>query len=133
MSRVVSQYVPAGTDWSCVRRYPHPTAIWQKLRALALRTEVQARDVFDLHHLMQPRFGGVPVDLLRGSLTNEILDEALSRTYAVDPAQFAEKVVRYLPLESRDRLVAEWDHMRECVAAHIQTIRDRTLQDSAAE
>ena len=133
MSSVVSQYVPAGTDWSCVRRYPHATAIWQKLRALALRTEVQARDVFDLHHLMQPRFGGVPVDLLRGSLPNDILDEALSRTYHVDPAQFAETVVRYLPVDRRDRLVAEWDTMRECVAEHIQTIRDRPPQDSAAE
>ena len=132
-STIVDQYVPAGTDWSHVLRYPQPSAIWQKLRALALRTEVQARDVFDLHHLMQPRFGGVPVDLLRQSLADDILDEALSRTYDVDPAQFAETVVRYLPVESRDRLLAEWDNMRERVAEHIQTIRDRSPRSSSAE
>lgn len=132
-SSVVSHYVPAGTDWTRVLRYPQPSAIWQKLRALARRTEVQARDVFDLHHLMQPRFGGVPADLLRQSLANDILDEALTRTYDIDSAQFAEKVVRYLPVESRDRLLAEWDDMRERVAEHIQTIRDRSPDHPAAE
>lgn len=121
---VVSRYVPAGTDWTRVLRYPHASAIWQKLRALALRTEVQARDVFDLHHLMQARFGGVPVVLLRHSLADDVLDEALSRTYDVDPAQFAETVVRYLPHDRRAPLLAEWDTMRMHVAEQIQTIRD---------
>jgi Nucleotidyl transferase AbiEii toxin, Type IV TA system len=121
---VVSRYVPTGTDWTGVLRYPHASAIWQKLRALALRTEVQARDVFDLHHLMQPRFGGVPVAVLRHSLADDLLDEALSRTYDIDPAQFAEKVVRYLPFESRAPLLAEWDNMRQHVAEQIKTIRD---------
>ena len=133
VSSVVARYVPSGTDWTCVLRYPQPSAIWQKLRALATRREVQARDVFDLHHLMQPRFGGVPVDLLRQSLTDDILDDALSRTYDVDPGQFAEKVVRYLPMESRDRLLARWDNMREQVAEHIQAIREYSPNHPAAE
>jgi len=81
---------------------------------------------------MQPRFGGVPVDLLRHSLADDILDEALRRTFDVDSAQFAEKVVRYLPVVSRARLLAEWDNMRERVAEHIQTIRDRPLDHPAA-
>lgn len=80
--------------------------------------------MFDLHHLMQPRFGGVPVAVLRHSLADDVLDEALSRTYDVDPAQFAEKVVRYLPFESRAQLLAEWDNMRQHVAEQIKTIRD---------
>jgi hypothetical protein len=123
VSSVVAQYVPSGTDWTSVLRYPYPSAIWQKLRALATRREVQARDVFDLHHLMQPRFGAVPVDLLRQSLSDEILDDALTRTYDVDPNQFAEKVLRYLPLGNRDRLLSEWDEMRQQVAEHILEIR----------
>lgn len=133
VSSVVAQHVPAGTDWTGVLRYPHPSAIWQKLRALATRREVQARDVFDLHHLMQPRFGAVPIELLRQSLPDDILDDALSRTYDVDPDQFAEKVVRYLPLESRDRLLAGWDDMRQHVAEHIQAIRQHAASRPEAE
>lgn len=124
VASVAEVYVPRGTSWAQVRHYPHASTIWQKLRALALRTEVQARDVFDLHHLMHERFGRVPETQLRAHLSADLLQQAEDRTMDVDPGQFAEKVVRYLPEEIRDELIARWDDMRTEVAYQIRSIKE---------
>jgi hypothetical protein len=87
--------------------YGASTALRQKVGALARRTQTQARDIFDLHHLIA---GGAPLEVLR-SLDAEDLDLARARATDVDFGVFKSQVLSYLRVEDRDRFDSPdvWD------------------------
>ena len=87
--------------------YGAGTALRQKVGALARRTETQARDVFDLHHLIS---GGAPLGALK-ALDPDDVDLARARATEVDFGMFKSQVLSYLRVEDRDRFDSSdvWD------------------------
>jgi hypothetical protein len=79
--------------------YGAATALRQKVAALAHRTETQARDIFDLHHLMA---AGAPLDALR-DMDRDDLDQARARATGIDFATFKSQVLSYLRPEDQPR------------------------------
>lgn len=90
-----------------VSHYGAATALRQKATALAHRTETQARDIFDLHHLIA---AGASLDALRG-IDRDDLEQARARATAVDFAIFKSQVLSYLHAEDQARYnsAAVWD------------------------
>ncbi len=73
--------------------YGPDAALRQKLGALAHRTETQARDVFDLHHLIASGAGG---DAL-GRVSREVASKARANAVTLDFPTFKSQVLSYLP------------------------------------
>jgi len=68
-----------------------PTAAYrQKINALATRTQVQARDVFDLHHLARFSESG-------NGVSPELLTQAMDQLSMISFEMFMEQVVPFLP------------------------------------
>jgi hypothetical protein len=94
-----------------VPHYLATAAIRQKVRALAARKQVEARDIFDLYTL------STRPEALEASLWKEIdathFDQALERLFQVSYAEYRDKVVPYLPPEDRKSYDTEgaWDEM----------------------
>jgi hypothetical protein len=78
--------------------YTQEVAFCQKIDALIHRTEVQARDVFDLHLLLNR---GIQLEYLPNSLRGQ-LDVAIDHALSVDFSEFKAKVVVYLMDEYQD-------------------------------
>ena len=96
--------------------YGTAAALRQKVRALARRTETQARDIFDLHHLIA---AGAPLGAL-DALDRGELALARARATDVDFVVFKSQVLSYLRVDDRDRYDAPdvWDTLvLEVVAA----------------
>jgi len=91
--------------------YPLDAAVRQKVRALADRREVQARDLFDLGAVLIPRVTG-QVDL-RGAGRPD-LEKALDRAMALSYADYKSQVVSYLQPEHAGALGSPdaWDAMQ---------------------
>jgi predicted nucleotidyltransferase component of viral defense system len=70
--------------------YTPPAAYRQKINALAARTQVQARDVFDLHHLSQYAAAG-------RAAPPELVTRALAQLGLISFAMFKDQVVPFLP------------------------------------
>lgn len=85
------------------------SALKQKIHALADRRETQARDIFDLHILLNA--GAVP-----GDLAEEARDKvrtARENALRMDFSVFRSQVVAYLPLEDQAACDEDaWDAMR---------------------
>jgi hypothetical protein len=79
--------------------YGAAAALRQKVRALAHRSETQARDVFDLHHLIA---AGTARDTLH-CLDRDDLALARARAGGVDFAMFKSQVLAYLAGEEQSR------------------------------
>ena len=77
--------------------YGPPAAFRQKVRALAGRAETQARDVFDLHHLLT--VGGTEGAL--AALDRGEAERASANAMAVDFGMFKSQVLSYLPPEDQ--------------------------------
>ncbi len=73
-----------------ISHYPAAIALQQKISALILRTETQARDVFDIYHLMQTN------KLEITAFTTEELQIAIDNAMSIDFAAFKAQVVSYL-------------------------------------
>ncbi len=111
-SDVVRPYgIPAPT----ANHYTAASAMLQKVRALAGRSETQARDVWDLDHLIRTTSGD-PRPLPSGE--RALLTEAFERALSLDYDVFKAQVVPYLSAEdqvdygTRDA----WKRMLELVA-----------------
>jgi predicted nucleotidyltransferase component of viral defense system len=80
-----------------VNHYDAAAALRQKIGALAGRRETQARDVFDLHHLLA---GGAP---LRASTGQEadVVDRARANALTIDFGTFKSQVLAYLEPEAQ--------------------------------
>lgn len=82
-------------------------ALRQKIGALANRRELQARDVFDVHHLIA---GGAGVEVLQGVDPQEV-EQARGHALAIDFATFKSQVLAFLPPEDQTQYDsrAVWD------------------------
>lgn len=89
--------------------YSAATALRQKVGALAGRPQTQARDVFDLHHLLAIGTDAVAL----GGLQEPILARASANALAVDFGMFKSQVLSYLPPNDQDRFDSPslWDSM----------------------
>lgn len=72
--------------------YTATAAYRQKINALATRTQVQARDVFDLHHLA--RYAGAGKEA-----PPELVAQAMAQLSLISFAMFMEQVTPFLPLD----------------------------------
>lgn len=75
--------------------YPMEIAFLQKMWALILRTETQARDIFDLSHLMN---SGVRIDQLPKEMLAK-LPHAQENALSISFEAYKSQVVSYLPLD----------------------------------
>lgn len=98
--------------------YRANSALRQKVAALANRRELQARDVFDLHHLIA---GGAAVDDLHG-LDPRDVEQARANALAIDFATFKSQVLAFLPPQDHAHFdsPAMWDTMVLEVAEALQ-------------
>ncbi|RPJ82014.1 MAG: hypothetical protein EHM13_09575 [Acidobacteria bacterium] len=89
--------------------YGAATALRQKVGALAGRPQIQARDVFDFHHLLAI---GTDAAVLRG-FEERLLARAGANALAVDFGMFKSQVLAYLPPEDQARFDSSsvWDSM----------------------
>jgi hypothetical protein len=72
--------------------YVAPAAYRQKINALATRREVQARDVFDLHHLSQYAAAGREAPPV-------LVTQAIEQLGLISFAMFQDQVVPFLPAD----------------------------------
>ncbi len=72
--------------------YTAEAAYRQKIKALAMRTQVQARDVFDLHHLS--RYAAAAREI-----PSEVVAQALDQLELVGFEQFKDQVLPFLPMD----------------------------------
>lgn len=87
--------------------YRAATALLEKVGALANRRELQARDVFDLHHLIA---AGAGVEALRAVDPREV-EQARANALSIDFGAFKSQVLAFLPPEDQTRYdsPAVWD------------------------
>lgn len=105
-----------------VPHYDSYSAITQKLRALAGRKAVQARDIFDLYILSSQYTEG---DKGPGGIDASTLTKAYERVFEVEFEQFRDTVVSYL--SSEDQAVynkpESWEEVRLKAADFIEEVR----------
>ncbi len=115
-----------------VSHYNLTAAVRQKVEALAGRTVVQARDVFDLHVLGLTEPGGELVTHVGQHVEPGTLDLAAQRTYEITFEEFEGQVVEFLAEEARVTYGTReaWDEVRLRVASAIEaaTARGREIQ-----
>ena len=101
--------------------YDNLSAVAQKLSALAGRTAVQARDIFDLYILNSQYASG---DKFNG-LEPDTLSKAYERVFEVEFEQFRDTVVSYLSID--DQTIYDspksWEEVRLKVANFIEEAR----------
>jgi predicted nucleotidyltransferase component of viral defense system len=113
---VVGRYLDHGELPLVLPHYPQLPAVRQKIAALALRTQVQARDVFDLFTLTRGTIDGLDLALLRRNLTDTTLREARNRALEIPYEEYAGKVLEFLDESDRVRWAEHWDEQRVFVA-----------------
>ena len=98
--------------------YGAQAAVQQKIGALALRREVQARDIFDLDLLLAKTGGTVSADeeLMR------LLRPAIERAWALSYADFQAQVVAYLEPEVAEQYASRdaWEAIQLRVVAALE-------------
>ncbi len=127
LAEIVDPYRDVGTTYPEVGHYGRTAAVLQKIKALALRGEVQARDVFDLNVLLSPkldeRLPAVDVELLRGHLSDRVLADAFTRTFQISVGEFKDQVAEFLPPGTRSTHTANWDDTQLHVAIFIESLK----------
>jgi predicted nucleotidyltransferase component of viral defense system len=104
-----------------VQHYTLHAALAQKVLALALREQVQSRDVFDLKLLLDA--GGAERPLPATAAAN--LPAAIANALAVDYDAFAGQVLAYLEPEDQDhyRNKRAWNELQEQVVNGLEALR----------
>lgn len=105
-----------------IPHYTIQSAIVQKIEALAARSIIQARDIFDLYILHTQ---SEPFDPREYDLTEERILGAYDNLLEIDFHQFRDTVIPYLVLEDRDKYETEfyWEKLRLKVAEFIDELR----------
>jgi hypothetical protein len=114
-----------------VPHYGRLPAIRQKIGALALRNEVQSRDIFDLTVIGARELETPDAELLRQNLPDGVLCQAAARALEIPFAAFRDEVLEYLgPADKSgyDSLQA-WDEM--CLDAYALAEQLRQLPGPA--
>lgn len=113
---------PYGLLPPSAQHYSAQSAVRQKIRALAGRREMQARDIWDLDHLLRTQVqSGPPL----GDRTRALLPTAIERAVALPYDAFKGQVVPYLPAELQDLYAdpGQWDEMQLRVLARLEALR----------
>jgi predicted nucleotidyltransferase component of viral defense system len=76
--------------------YPAPAALAQKISALAGRSTVQARDIFDIYILRTHVSNGLP------PLSAEVTSAARKNVFAIDYERFRDTVIEYLTPDEQE-------------------------------
>lgn len=108
-----------------VSHYDLHSTIAQKIEALATRSEVQARDIFDLHMLSTQYKGGLgKIKILEAKLA-----KAHERLFEVGFQQFKDTVLAYLLPEDQQNYdsIALWDDIKLRVAQFFEEIRKENV------
>jgi hypothetical protein len=102
-----------------VQHYTEDAPTEQKIRALAGRSETQARDVFDLDLLLRRR------PLAAGSLDAQVLSEAGDRALQLPYAAFRDQVLPFLEPDALELYEGEaaWEQMQTFVAGQLEQAR----------
>jgi predicted nucleotidyltransferase component of viral defense system len=99
--------------------YTEEAAIEQKIGALALRSETQARDLFDLELLMR-RY---PAAMRPGCVKAETLQAAIERAMELPFAAFRDQVMPFLDRELADLYRPDmWDQMQSFVLERLMEL-----------
>ncbi len=103
-----------------VQHYAVHTAFAQKVSALALREQVQSRDVFDLKQLLDAGGAGQPLPATAAANLATAIDKAL----AVDYDAFAGQVVAYLEPEYQDHYGNQkiWGELQQQVVDGLEAL-----------
>jgi hypothetical protein len=104
-----------------VQRYSVHTAFAQKVSALALREQIQSRDVFDLKLLLDAGGAGQPLPAtVAANLTT-----AIHNALAVDYDAFAGQVVAFLEPEYQEHYGTRkvWAELQEQVVDGLEALR----------
>ena len=109
LKNVAALAITGEGDFMQIQQSGHMVAEMQKVGALAGRPQTQARDVFDLHHLLAI---GTDADAL-GGLEERVLARASANALAVDFGMFKSQVLSYLPPDDQARFDSPslWDSM----------------------
>jgi len=104
-----------------VQRYSVHTAFAQKVSALALREQIQSRDVFDLKLLLDAGGAGQPLPAKASASLTTAIDNAL----AVDYDAFAGQVVAFLEPEYQEHYGTRqaWAELQEKVVDGLEALR----------
>lgn len=103
-----------------VPHYRRLPALRQKIGALALRSEVQARDVFDLGVLADGSAGAIgeaDAAELRQALPDSILRKAAARALEIPYDEYRDKVLYFLDAPDRARVEAPEAWEERCLRA----------------
>lgn len=113
---------PYGLTPVLATHYTTAFAVRQKVHALAARTEPQARDVFDLAHLLARQDAA---HLTLDAVAKPWLDDAINHAMGISFDEHTSKVVAYLE-PSHAELYADrsaWDALQEDVVARLEALR----------
>jgi predicted nucleotidyltransferase component of viral defense system len=104
-----------------LQHYTAAPATEQKVKALALRNETQARDVFDLELL----FRGYRDAVERGTLESATLDAAMERTLELPFEAFEAQVIPFLEPDVAGLYVdpAAWEQMQSYVVDRLDELK----------
>lgn len=124
----IRRYLPPGESLA-VQRYGRNAAVRQKIEALAGRTRIEARDIFDIHLLLRE---GDPadsrlVDFLAETIDSDTLELAHERALELVYPEFESLVVRFLEDDVRQsyRSRERWDVLRLKTASLIEAVHAR--------
>lgn len=133
-AELLRRYMEKGTDLR-VPHYRRFGATRQKIEALAARSEVQARDVFDLRVLTSPgdRTNTVLLDFLAGGLTADYLREAHNRTFELSYREFEGQVVEFLDAERQEhyRRPTAWEELQLRASLLIEQVEKHQQENGA--
>lgn len=104
-----------------VQHYTASTALAQKIAALALRSQTQARDIFDLKLLLDA--AAVHAPLPKGAFAH--LPRAIENAMNIGYDEFAGQVVAYLEPEYQDyyRQRSVWEPLQAQVVEALERLR----------
>lgn len=132
-SERIRRYLPAGEALS-VQRYGRSAALRQKIEALAGRTRIEARDIFDIDLLLgdAERPERDLIEFLARSLERRTLELAHERALVLEYPDYESLVVRFLEdrVRTEYRSPERWDEMRLRTASLIEEVRDSKEQAS---
>lgn len=102
-----------------IPHYDAASAVTQKVQALAQRSVVQARDIFDLH-VLASQYDRIQHDPLK--LNKDVLKMAGENIFLVDFPQFRDTVVAYLEADDQKTYSssAVWDEIKIKVADFLE-------------
>ncbi len=110
---VITRYRDAGVEGLMIPHYPRDPMIRQKIRALAGRSAIQARDVFDLYVRAAGDVRNADITFLKRALPAGELTEASDRASRITYQQFKDQVSEFLPDAERAALdEAGWEQQQ---------------------